>query len=102
VVKHRYARLLELARIARARQLPQTRRKPENDWRLPTALVVVLQFAAPFGAPERHAAFAQLARPAGHPTGILSAQDHRMQIPSDQCPWSSIGRINVVIGTSSR
>jgi protease YdgD len=45
---------------------------------------------------------AQLAAPTGRPTGILGAKDHRVQIGSDQRPWSAIGRINVVFGPSHR
>lgn len=51
-------------------------------------------------SPERNAAFAQLAPPAGHPTGILGAKDRRVRVPSDEWPWSAIGRINVVTGPS--
>ena len=71
-----------------------------NVWRSLTTGAAILQIAA-LGAPERHAAFAQLAPPSGHPTGILGVQDHRVQIAPDTSPWSSIGRINIV-GISSR
>jgi protease YdgD len=69
-----------------------------NVWRSLTTGTVIL---AALGAPERHGALAQLAPPSGRPTGILGAQDHRVQILADTWPWSSIGRINVV-GISSR
>jgi protease YdgD len=70
-----------------------------NGWRTTAALI--LQVAA-FGALERHVALAQLAPPTGHPSGILGAQDHRVQISPDKWPWSAIGRVNVVSGTSAR
>lgn len=50
--------------------------------------------------PGRDVAAAQPAPPTGHPTGILGANDHRVRVSSDQWPWSAIGRINVVAGTS--
>jgi protease YdgD len=78
-----------------------THRERGNGWWALTTVTVVLQFNA-LGAPECHRALAQLAPPAGHPTGILGAKDHRAQVPSAQWPWSSIGRINVVTGTSTR
>ena len=64
------------------------------------ALIVVIQFAT--SLPERRAAFAQLAPPVGRPTGILGAKDHRVRVAPDKWPWSAIGRINVVAGTSYR
>jgi len=64
------------------------------------ALIIVMAITA--FEPERHAAFAQLAPPAGHPTGILGAKDRRVRVPSDEWPWSAIGRINIVAGTSNR
>jgi protease YdgD len=45
---------------------------------------------------------AQHAPPAGQPTGILGATDQRVQIAPDQWPWSSIGQINVMTGSSTR
>jgi len=47
---------------------------------------------------------AQLAPPAGYGyrTGVLGPKDRRMQVSSDQWPWSAIGRINVVFGPSHR
>jgi len=46
---------------------------------------------------------AQLAPPSDHPTGILGPQDRRVQMMRpDQWPWSSIGRINIVLGTGLR
>jgi protease YdgD len=32
------------------------------------------------------------------PIGIFGSQDHRVAVESDQWPWSSIGRINVLMG----
>lgn len=51
---------------------------------------------------ERDTALAQSAPPAGRPTGILGAKDRRVPVPSDQWPWSAIGRVNVVSGPSHR
>lgn len=45
-------------------------------------------------------AFAQNAPP--RPSGIFGPQDQRVQVPSDRWPWSAIGRVNVVAGTSFR
>jgi protease YdgD len=66
-----------------------------NVWQSLATGIVILQIAA-LGAPQLHGALAQLAPPSGHPTGILGAQDHRVQISPDKWPWSSIGRLNVV------
>jgi protease YdgD len=46
-------------------------------------------------------AFAQQLSPLANSLGILSEKDRRVQIRSDQWPWSSLGRINV-IGRSTR
>jgi protease YdgD len=48
------------------------------------------------------AQLAQLAPPAGYRTGILGPNDRRVQVSSDQWPWSAIGRVNVVFGPSHR
>jgi protease YdgD len=53
------------------------------------SLIVVL--AAP-------AAIAQPAPPTGYRSGVLSAHDHRVPIVPDRWPWSSIGRVNVILG----
>jgi protease YdgD len=54
-------------------------------------------------APADAMKLAQLAPPSGHPTGILGPQDRRVQlVRPDQWPWSSIGRINIVLGTGLR
>ena len=45
---------------------------------------------------------AQLAPPTGHPDGILGRKDLRVQIAPDQWPWSSIGRVNIVMGPPLR
>ena len=70
-----------------------------NGWRLLMTATVILQIAT-FGAPD-HSALAQPALPAGHPSGVLGARDHRVQVQPDQWPWSSIGHVNAVTGTSS-
>jgi V8-like Glu-specific endopeptidase len=62
--------------------------------------IVLLEFA--LFVPEHHAAFAQLALPSGHPTGILGQKDHRVPVRSDEWPWSAIGRVNIVTGPSHR
>jgi protease YdgD len=64
------------------------------------ALIVVIELAAFLR--ECHVAFAQLALLAGHPTGILGEKDHRVRVASDEWPWSAIGRVNIVAGTSHR
>jgi protease YdgD len=45
---------------------------------------------------------AQLAPPTDYRSGLLGPKDHRVQLPSDQWPWSAIGRVNVVLGPSYR
>jgi protease YdgD len=42
--------------------------------------------------------FAQQAPPTDYHSGVLGAQDHRVPVMSDRWPWSSIGRLNVVLG----
>jgi protease YdgD len=44
----------------------------------------------------------QLAPPSSHPSGVLGPNDRRVQISSDQWPWSAIGRINIVFGPTYR
>jgi protease YdgD len=72
--------------------------KPTCSWRAPAASIVVFQLIV-FGATEHDGAFAQRAS-SGLKTGILGDKDHRVLIPSDQWPWSSIGRINIIAGTA--
>jgi protease YdgD len=81
-------------------ELGMINRAGGNGWRPMMTATVILQIAT-FGDPECHDALAEPAPPAGHPTGVLGAQDHRVQIQPDQWPWSSIGHVNVVTGTSS-
>ena len=45
---------------------------------------------------------AQLAPPTEYRSGLLGPKDRRVQVPSDQWPWSAVGRINVVFGPSFR
>jgi protease YdgD len=52
-----------------------------------------------FATIESRTAFAQRP-PSGVSTGILTEKDRRVQIHSDQWPWSSVGRINVIAGTA--
>jgi protease YdgD len=44
------------------------------------------------------AALAEQAPPTGHRSGVLSAHDRRVPVVPDRWPWSSIGRVNVVLG----
>ena len=41
---------------------------------------------------------AQQAPPTDYRSGVLSAHDHRVPVVPDRWPWSSIGRVNVVLG----
>ena len=49
-----------------------------------------------FATLEPRTAFAQQSSPIANSLGILSEKDRRVQIRSDQWPWSSLGRINVI------
>jgi len=44
------------------------------------------------------AALAQQAPPTGYRSGVLSAHDQRIPVVPDRWPWSSIGRVNVILG----
>ena len=44
------------------------------------------------------AALAQQAPPTGYRSGVLGAHDQRVPVVPDRWPWSSIGRVNVVLG----
>jgi protease YdgD len=48
------------------------------------------------------AALAQQAPPTDYRSGVLSAHDHRVPVVPDRWPWSSIGRVNVVMGLQRR
>jgi len=41
---------------------------------------------------------AQQAPPTDYHSGVLSTQDHRLPTVSDRWPWTSIGRLNVIVG----
>jgi protease YdgD len=43
-------------------------------------------------------ALSQQAPPTGYRSGVLGAHDHRVPVVPDRWPWSSIGRVNVVMG----
>jgi protease YdgD len=43
-------------------------------------------------------ALAQQAPPTDYRSGVLSAHDHRVPVVPDRWPWSSIGRVNVIMG----
>jgi protease YdgD len=47
-------------------------------------------------------ALAQQAPATGYRSGVLSAHDHRVPVAPDRWPWSSIGRVNVVLGLKRR
>jgi len=49
-----------------------------------------------FTTAESHIGLAQQQSPLANSMGILSEKDRRVQIRSDQWPWSSLGRINVI------
>jgi protease YdgD len=44
------------------------------------------------------AALAQPAPPTGYRSGVLGAHDHRVPVVPDRWPFSSIGRVNVILG----
>ncbi|HXW23900.1 MAG TPA: trypsin-like peptidase domain-containing protein [Xanthobacteraceae bacterium] len=56
---------------------------------LGSSLIVVLLASA---------ALAQQAPPTGYRSGVLSAHDHRVPVVPDRWPWSSLGRVNVILG----
>jgi protease YdgD len=58
--------------------------------RLPALSLIVALLAS--------TALAQQAPPTGYRSGVLSAHDHRVPVVPDRWPWSSIGRVNVVLG----
>src|ERR1700751_5853884 len=57
--------------------------------RLPLSLIAMLSACA---------ALAQQAPPTGYRSGVLSAHDQRVPVVPDRWPWSSIGRVNVILG----
>jgi protease YdgD len=57
--------------------------------RLPLSLIVMMSGCA---------ALAQQAPPTGYRSGVLSAHDQRVPVVPDRWPWSSIGRVNVILG----
>lgn len=65
-----------------------------------SAMIIVTAISA--FVPERHAALAQPTPPTDRPTGILGSKDQRVQVSSDEWPWSAIGRVNVIAGTSRK
>ena len=58
--------------------------------RLAGLFLIALLLASP--------ALAQQAPPTGYRSGVLSPHDHRVPIVPDRWPWSSIGRVNVIMG----
>jgi len=44
------------------------------------------------------AVLAQQAPPTNYRSGVLSAHDQRVPVAPDRWPWSSIGRVNVILG----
>jgi protease YdgD len=57
--------------------------------RLPLSLIIMLSGCA---------ALAQQAPPTDYRSGVLSSHDHRVPVVPDRWPWSSIGRVNVILG----
>ena len=90
--------------------------KPANRWLVQAIVALALPYVSALGATTFGPTYscsvaepapcamrsAQLAPPTGHPNGILGPKDRRVQIAPDQWPWSSIGRINIVMGPSLR
>ena len=69
------------------------------------AVAVGADHAGACGAREcamRPPQVAQLAPPTQYRSGVLGPTDRRVQVASDQWPWSAIGRINVVFGPTYR
>jgi protease YdgD len=58
--------------------------------RLPGLSLIVILLGA--------TALAQQVPPMGYRSGVLGARDHRVPIAPDRWPWSSIGRVNVIMG----
>jgi hypothetical protein len=65
------------------------------NWRTLAALVGFYHLIL-FATIEARTAFGQQSSPLANSMGILSEKDRRVQIRSDQWPWSSLGRINVI------
>jgi protease YdgD len=90
--------------------------RPANRWLVRAIAVVALPYVSALGAAAFGPAYscgvaetspcamrlAQLPPPTGSPNGMLGPKDRRVQIAPDQWPWSSIGRINIVMGPSLR
>lgn len=74
--------------------------------RLPESRVIVILGIAAVGVVARAnggmgadvVRLAQQAPPTDYHSGVLSGEDHRLPVMSDRWPWSSIGRLNVVLG----
>ena len=85
--------------VGREMTLRMAHRKRAIVIRALAALLVVS--LAVWCAQKHESAIAQPA-PSSLPNGILGTKDQRIQILSDRWPWTAIGRINVVAGTSAR
>jgi protease YdgD len=70
--------------------------------RCPGGTATALLWAGALAASTCCAGAQQLAPPSGHPSGVLGPNDRRVQVSSDQWPWSAIGRINIVFGPTFR
>ena len=68
------------------------------NWRALVSILPICQLVLA-GALAVDGALAQRA-PSGVATGIFNEKDRRVQIPSEQWPWSSLGRVNVIAGTA--
>jgi protease YdgD len=59
-------------------------------------VIVILAFILGGGQPV----WSQDSPLSARPAGILGSHDHRVLVESDDWPWSSIGRLNVLMGVS--
>jgi protease YdgD len=81
-----------------------------KHWLLGLRIIVTLKFAvlnlasatnAGRGAEASGADMTRLAQqapPTDYRSGVLGSQDHRVPVMSDRWPWSSIGRLNTIMG----
>jgi protease YdgD len=81
-----------------------------KQWLLGLRIIISLKFAAlnltagTSAGMSAHASGADMSPPAqqapptDYRSGVLGAQDHRVPVMSDRWPWSSIGRLNAIMG----
>jgi protease YdgD len=65
-----------------------------KSWRLYVWLTII----ALTGVLAGKAVWSQEPPRSSRPNGIFGSQDHRISVESDHWPWSSIGRLNVLLG----